>query len=275
MGSTGWRVLSLVAGMLWITGVSAQENVARDYECIIEPRSLVKLGTADEGLIRELTVERGDTIRKGDVVGKLDSDLQELQVALAEVKAEREVEIESGEARLLFRKLAAERAEKLSERDIVSGKMLEEAQTERLLAKLGVKAAKLDQERARMELKNARKLFERRTIRSPVNGVVSEVMMAPGEFAHKQSEIMTIAEVDPLNVEVFVPIAEYGKITIGMMGEVVPEDPIGGKYVAEVKIVDRVFDTASSTFGVRLSLDNPEFVLPAGLKCRVRFLDVP
>ena len=275
MGSTVSHVLTVVACMLLITGAGAQEKVARDYECIIEPRSLVKLGSADEGLIREISVERGDTVRKGDVVGKLDSDLQELQVALAKVKAEREVEIESGEARRVFRELAAERAEKLSEREIISGKMLEEARTERLLAELGVKAAELDQERARMELKNARKLLERRTIRSPVDGVVSEVMMAPGEFAHKQSEIMTIAEVDPLNVEVFVPIAEYGKVKIGMMGEVVPEDPIGGKYVAEVKIVDRVFDTASSTFGVRLSLPNPEFVLPAGLKCRVEFLDVP
>jgi hypothetical protein len=39
-----------------------------------------------------------------------------------------------------------------------------------------------------------------------------------------------------------------------------------------VTVVDRVVDAASSTFGVRLELANPDYRLPAGLKCRVRFL---
>jgi multidrug efflux pump subunit AcrA (membrane-fusion protein) len=136
-------------------------------------------------------------------------------------------------------------------------------------------AAELDQDTARLELKNARTLLERRTIRSPVDGVVTELTLHPGEFAHKQSPVMTIAEINPLNVEVYVPITKYGTIEPGMFGEVVPEDPVGGKYLAEAKIVDRVFDTASSTFGVRLALPNPNFALPAGLKCRVHFVAKP
>jgi membrane fusion protein (multidrug efflux system) len=42
--------------------------------------------------------------------------------------------------------------------------------------------------------------------------------------------------------------------------------------MANVVIVDRVVDAASGTFGVRLTLSNPSNRLPAGLKCRVRFL---
>jgi hypothetical protein len=56
-----------------------------------------------------------------------------------------------------------------------------------------------------------------------------------------------------------------------MIGEVVPEEPIGGVYKGKITIVDRVFDTASSTFGVRLELPNPNYALPAGLRCRIRF----
>jgi hypothetical protein len=51
-----------------------------------------------------------------------------------------------------------------------------------------------------------------------------------------------------------------------------PEEPIGGVYEASVTVVDRVFDAASSTFGVRLDLPNLNFTLPAGLRCRIRFL---
>jgi membrane fusion protein (multidrug efflux system) len=56
-----------------------------------------------------------------------------------------------------------------------------------------------------------------------------------------------------------------------MRAKVIPEAPIGGQYTAEVKIVDKVIDAASGTFGVRLELPNPNYRLPAGLKCKVIF----
>lgn len=46
---------------------------------------------------------------------------------------------------------------------------------------------------------------------------------------------------------------------------------MGGRYEASVKVVDRVIDAASGTFGVRLQLPNPGYRVPAGVKCRVRF----
>jgi membrane fusion protein (multidrug efflux system) len=58
-----------------------------------------------------------------------------------------------------------------------------------------------------------------------------------------------------------------------MRAKVIPEAPVGGEYIAEVKIVDRVIDAASGTFGVRLELPNPNHRLQAGLKCKVIFPD--
>jgi membrane fusion protein (multidrug efflux system) len=40
-----------------------------------------------------------------------------------------------------------------------------------------------------------------------------------------------------------------------------------------VVIVDRVIDAASGTIGVRLKLPNPDYHIPAGLKCTVAFPD--
>jgi multidrug efflux pump subunit AcrA (membrane-fusion protein) len=56
-----------------------------------------------------------------------------------------------------------------------------------------------------------------------------------------------------------------------MTAEVRPEFPEPRKYSARVIIVDRVIDAASGTFGVRLELPNPNYFLPAGLKCKVVF----
>ena len=105
--------------------------------------------------------------------------------------------------------------------------------------------------------------------------VVVERLLSPGEYRNDQSPVMTLAQIDPLRVETFLPTAFYGQVKQADVAEVHPEEPVGGTYGARVAVVDRVMDAASGTFGVRLALPNPELRLPAGLKCKVRFSRTP
>jgi multidrug efflux pump subunit AcrA (membrane-fusion protein) len=100
---------------------------------------------------------------------------------------------------------------------------------------------------------------------------VTEVLLHPGEYRNDQSPILTLAQVDPLRVEVFVPTRFYNQIRNESSAVIEPEAPIGGTYAATVTVVDRVLDAASGTFGVRLKMPNPEHLLPAGLRCKIRF----
>jgi multidrug efflux pump subunit AcrA (membrane-fusion protein) len=67
------------------------------------------------------------------------------------------------------------------------------------------------------------------------------------------------------------PVALYGQIAEGDTATVEPEAPISGSYKAKVTVVDRLFDAASRTFGVRLVLPNPDLRLSAGMRCKVSF----
>ena len=67
------------------------------------------------------------------------------------------------------------------------------------------------------------------------------------------------------------PVELLGRIEVGMRAEILPGAPLGGSHTAEVTVVDRVIDTASGTFEVRLQLPNEGYALPAGLRCKVRF----
>jgi len=109
-----------------------------------------------------------------------------------------------------------------------------------------------------------------RTIKSPINGVVVERFMHPGEFP-KQEKILKLAQIDPLRVDVYAPVSMLGKVAVGNTAYVKPEPPLTGEHPAKVTVVDRVVDAASGTFGVRLELPNHHLKLPAGLKCTVRF----
>jgi RND family efflux transporter MFP subunit len=266
-------VLALLAGGLAVGAVAQSQALdPGELDCVIEPRSVVKVGSAERGILAEIKADRGAIVKKGDAIARLNSDLEALAVESARVRAERDVDVRSNSARYEFKKQISDRSEELFAKNIGSAKAREEAIVDKQLAEYAVAAAKTDLVMAQIELKNAVERLERRTIRSSVDGVVVQVSMAPGEFVQEQTPIMTLAQIDPLYVEMFVPISRYGTVSVGMSAKVMPEAPVGGTYVARVQIVDRVFDTASGTFGVRLELPNPDYKLPAGLKCRTRFL---
>ncbi len=44
------------------------------------------------------------------------------------------------------------------------------------------------------------------------------------------------------------------------------------KWQATVDRIDRIADTNSGTYGVRLSMNNPDHLIPVGLRCRVHFV---
>ncbi len=267
------RCLLSVALACFATPALAQTlpPLGGELDCIIEPRTVAKIGSSGEGVIETMTVDRGDTVMRGDVLATLEATMEEAEVELARVRATNDVEVAASKARLGFEQDRLKRTEELNAKGVIPASTLDEVKTARLLAKIEVRSAELDMKLARLGLRQSQVALDRRTIYSPVNGVVTERTMAPGEYAYDQSPLMIIAEMDPLNVEVYVPIELYSVITRGMAARVMPEQPIGGTYDATVAVVDKVFDAASGTFGVRLELANPDYALPAGLKCRVAF----
>ena len=72
-----------------------------------------------------------------------------------------------------------------------------------------------------MEVTRGSELLKLRTLRSPIDGVVMERTLGPGEYVGSdQTHLLTIAQIDPLYVEVYVPVSQFGKIRLGMQGEV-------------------------------------------------------
>jgi RND family efflux transporter MFP subunit len=253
------------------TGVWAQAQKAEgQFDCLIQPKMVLKLGTSVPGLLSEVLVERGDMVKKGDVVARLESGVEEAAESLARVRCENDATVRSSIAKLEFQRRKDERARQLRKSDSVSVAVADEAETGARVAEQELDEARANLAISKLELSRATEILKQRTIRSPINGVVVERTLGPGEYAFDQAHLMTLSQIDPLNVEVYVPLSQFGKIRVGASAEVYPEEPVGGKYTAIVTVVDQVFDAASGTIGVRLELPNPNYAIPAGLKCRVR-----
>lgn len=262
-----------VAGVLLAADARAQVSsaTAEARDCVIEPRTIARIGSSDPGLIAEIRVERGDVVKAGQVLAILDSRIEQLHASLTDIQAGTDVEIRASRARAVYQRLGAQRARELNERKVMSDKNRDEAVMEAEIAKLDVESAEIRQSVAKAEFELAKARLDRRTIRSSIDGIVTEVKMAAGEYVHEQAPLLTIARIDELNVEVFVPVQSFGLIKLGQRAVVLPVEPVGGRYLANVVAVDRVFDAASGTFGVRLRLPNPDHALPAGIRCKVSF----
>ena len=253
------------------SGAVAAPVGEKDFDCVIEPQQTVKLATQALGVLARLDVDRGDLVHKGQIVGKLDDAVDAANLALAAARASNDNEVAAGQARQAFLRRKYSRASQLVTDNIVSRATTDEAESDMKVAESQLKLAELNLRIAQLEVKQTSEVLQQRTLVSPIDGVVVERLLVPGEYRNDQSPILTLAQIDPLRVEVFVPTAYYGQIQAGSKAEVHPEPPINGSFAATVTVVDRVMDAASGTFGVRLRLPNPDLALPAGIRCTVRF----
>lgn len=239
--------------------------------CLIEPQELVQLSTPVAGIVAEVTVDRGDRVKAGEIVARLDSRIEELALALARQKALNETRIHALESKVTFLTDKAERLGQLATRNAISESDAHQALMEAQMAREDLTEARLNLDLSRLEAQQAEALLEQKTVRAPFDGVITERLLSPGEYRDIQAHILTIARLDTLKVEAFAPIAYYGRLTLGQPVTIRPEPPLGGAYPATITVIDRVFDAATATFGLRMALPNPDLALPAGLRCDVDF----
>ncbi len=266
-----WRILAATA--LLGPGVVA----AGDFDCVIEPRQVIEMRAPLEGVIEKVSVDRGDAVRRGQELVVLDTAVDRASAAIARHRAVMEGAIRSGESRLDFSKAKLVRLQNLEQQKYVSPQAREEAATEQELAQAQVLDAKDNRKLAELELARQMEVIRLKTIRSPIDGVVVERMLNPGEFAEAgvgRKPILKLAEVDVLYVEVLLPVEAYGQVQPGQQVDVLPEIPVGARYTARVRVIDGLVDAASGTFGVRLELPNPQRRVPAGIRCKASFKGV-
>jgi membrane fusion protein (multidrug efflux system) len=216
------------------------------FECLLKPFLTVKIGSSVPGALSEVRVKRGDIIKKNQVVAMIDTRVQLAGVVVSETR------YDYAQRRLV-------RSKDLVKENFLSSQETDELETNALMAK--------------QELTERKTQVEIRSIRSPLSGVVVERFKGPGEYV-QETEILELAQIDPLNVELILPVKYFGSIQPGMVADVIPQQPVGGSYQAKVKVIDKVIDAASGTFGVVLEIPNPGNKIPAGLRCEARFADL-
>jgi membrane fusion protein, multidrug efflux system len=182
-------------------GKSSMQNV-RSFSGVTQSATEAKLSFKVGGLIENVTIDMGDTVKRGAVIARLDDTDYRISYNKAEAS------LKNAEAQLAAAKSAFLRVENLYVNNNVSLSEYEKAKTQFELAETMVNTA-------RSQLNAAQNQLEYTILRAPFDGVVSSVMAQENEMTGTGHPIVVFAGVNNLEVKTAVPENIIAQISRG------------------------------------------------------------
>lgn len=267
---TAVALRSLLAAVLLGVAQAAFAQAPAPVGCVIEPSSTAEVAAAVPGVLESVLVERGASVRRGQPLATLQAEVERAAAEAARLRAGADAEVSALAAARDLARTKMKRMHALAELQANARLELETAVAEFEIADHRLQQARDAQLVARREHELARRQLELRTVRSPINGVVADRLLNPGERVDGRP-IVRLVGLDRLRVEVVMPAARFGRIREGTVATVRADMPDAPEASGRVVQVDRFVDAASGTFRARIELTNADGRLPAGVRCQVAF----
>jgi len=279
MGEDGMkrmRILALVSmvNMVAFSAATAAESQGEAIENFTRPSKIVRLRFVLPGRIAEMKVKEGDRVTKSDtVLARQDDEAEQLQLAMLKIQAEDTTRVDYAEVSTAQAKVDLKKRQIAAESNAVTETELEYARLNVLKEEAMLGLAKLEQRDRVAKYKQLKVQVDRMRLRSPIDGVVERILLHEGETAEVTADVIVLVTVDPLWVDVPVPLARAQKLTCGQEARVQFPAADGGEPLVRMgKIVYKasVAVGASQKLAVRVEVPNPTR-RPAGEKVSVRF----
>lgn len=235
--------------------------------CLIQPHRVADIGSPVVGVVESVEVERGDTVRKGQVLARLRAEVERANSSVVRSRADSEADLRGAVASRDLARQKLDRARALADQNFVSGQAVEQADAEFRVARERVLQAREQLGTNAREVSSAQAQVAQRVLRAPFDGVITERYVNPGERV-EDKPLLKIAVIDQLRVEVVASSSVFGRLQTGQELAVQPDLAGAAPRRARIAQIDRVLEPASNTFRVRLDLPNADGALPAGLRCR-------
>ncbi|MFK7967457.1 MAG: efflux RND transporter periplasmic adaptor subunit [Burkholderiaceae bacterium] len=245
-------------------------QASKDFGCLIQPYSSAEVAASAPGVLAEVRVDRGDEVRRGQILAVLDTGVEQALLAAAKERASARAEVAAARATHQIATKKLERMRALNKLSYSARLEMELAQGELEVSKYRIEQARERHKIAKREHRVASSQLEQRYVRSPIDGVVADRLLNPGERADGRP-IARVIRLDQLRVEVIAPAKRYGLIKPGMFGQIRTQTEKPIKFTAIVDQVDSFIDPASGTFRARMLLDNQALAVPAGARCEITF----
>jgi len=276
-----------------VTSKVTSKDVPVDLAAIgnVEAFASISLRSQVTGVVEELSFHEGDMVKQGQVLVNLDRRPFEAALQMAEANlvrdrallAQSEAQLARDAANAEYMQLSAERQQQLNTRGIISKDVAEQMRSQADATAALVKAdrASIDSAKAQLVAQQgavdaAKVSLDYTTIKSPIDGQTGSLSVKVGSLVTaNQTEMTTIARVQPVLVTFTVPAIHLGTIKSHMTGgnklpvTATPQDAAAQPSVGTLSFVDNAVDMTTDTIKLKATFDNPDRRLWPGQFARV------
>lgn len=246
-----------------------------DQETFAEPYRTIQVATTDMGIVREVLIHEGETVEADQPLVKLDEELVKASQGIAQQNLASRGALNSAEAELRLNSSRVEKFDALVRSGHARTEELERARMEKDVATARVLIAQEALSVRQRELERTQIELERRTVRSPLNGVVTKIHREVGEFvAPSDPVVVTIVQLDPLLATFSLKPAQASQLRAGRSVQVQfssVEQPVK----AEVELVSPITDARSGTVRVKVRIPNSQGTCRSGDRCTLLIPEHP
>ncbi len=230
----------------------------------------LKLSITAAGRVEGLPIKEGDRVRKGELLMHLDRSLEALEVRRREVMLADNARLEDLRRREKTLLEQVKSARHLFVNGGVSRKQLEDEELALSAVVAERKSIESAKQRERVELDLAREAYERRHLRSPIDGMVTRIMARVGESVAPHEPVMVVVDVRTVRFTGTIPIAESSRVRTGSVVQLaLGTEPEALRREARVVFVSPVADPASGLVDVIAEFDNTDGSIRPGTAGRI------
>lgn len=204
----------------------------------------VTVASEEEGVIREVFVEKGARVSAGQAIARIDDRVLRAQHDQAVSEA-------------VLAKETYERQRRLWE-------------DEQMGTELAYLQAKYGAETAEANARQLEARLERTVVRAPIDGYLEDRQVEVGTMVQPGATVARIVDADPLKVIAGVPERYAGQVEAGGQADVGLEAEGLGVMRGHVGFVGTVVDTRTRTFPIEVDVPNASGRLKPGLVTRVQ-----
>ncbi|MCB2185271.1 MAG: efflux RND transporter periplasmic adaptor subunit [Deltaproteobacteria bacterium] len=256
-----------------VAAVSSREfPVVLEQSAEVKPANQVLLIPKIKGQeIREILVERGDRVTRGQVLARLDpatiaAQLAQLTAALAQARASRESAAANLE--VLVKDLA--RIRRLAHTRAVPPQQLEHTEAQHRAAVAAVDLAAARVQEAQAALLAARIVEADHVLLAPLTGFVSRRFQDPGSLSSDKDPMFQITQENPVKIISTVGERDYPRVRPGLRVEVQVDAYPGRVFPARVSAVSPCLEAATRSAELEIMVDNPDLALRSGMYAHTR-----
>lgn len=150
-----------------------------------------------------MKVREGESVRRGQLLAVLDAE------SLGQSVAEQNAQLDNSKARLKLAKVKLDKQRELLGKGFISQVAFDELESDYRVKEGELRAQSAQLARAQRSLADAQ-------VKSPIDGVVYERKINPGEVASRNMKLFSVADLAVLEIAATVPSRLVGQVRVGM-----------------------------------------------------------